>query len=232
MSDRNPTLEEIIELALHHKAFDTRHSLPGQIKSYDVGTQLAEVEVCINPTRRCDGGDELVVLGVIKNVPIEWPSGGGYFMSFPLNKGDPVKLTFHDFSLDQWIEKGGVVDVDDQRTHHLSDASAFPGMHARPSKLSSASASKLIIGKDGDPSMQITIDGNFIKLSDNATKLVALAEKAAQWAAALDAVIGGTVINEPGNGSPSAFQAALAAALLLIPTPSEANWGATKVKAE
>ncbi len=177
MSEREPTLEEIMKLAMHYREFEVHCALPGRIKSYDASKQLADVEVCINPTLRCDGGDEVVVLGTITNVPIEFPSGGGYFISFPLQEGDPVKLTFHDRSLDDWMSKGGVVTESDLRMHHLSDASAYPGLRAQPQKLSSASSSKLVIGKDGDPSMQITIDGSTIKLSDNAANFVALANK-------------------------------------------------------
>ncbi len=200
MSEREPTLEEIIQAAIHYREVEVHCALPGRIKSYDASKQIADVEVCINPTLRVDGGDEVVVLGVITNVPIEFPSGGGYFISFPLQEGDPVKLTFHDRSLDDWMQKGGVVNVDDLRMHHLTDASAYPGMRAQPQKLSSASASKLVIGKDGDPSMQITIDGTHIKLSDNASQFVALANLVKAEFDKIATTLGtGTVSTAPGN---------------------------------
>jgi hypothetical protein len=177
MSEENPTLDEIIIRAMHYKAVETRHALPGRIKSYDANKGLAEVEVCVNPTIQKDGGDDVEVLGVIKNVPIEWMSGGGYFVAFPLNAGDPVKITFHDFSIDQWIEKGGVVTTDDQRTHHLSDASAYPGMRAKPQALPSGHGSKLIIGKIDNPSLQMQIDDSFFLFGGAAAQFLARADK-------------------------------------------------------
>lgn len=222
---REPTLADVIKAAIHYREFDLHVAMPGRIKSYDASTQLADVEVCINPTLKADGGDEVIVLGVISNVPIKFPGGGGYFLSFPLEAGDGVELTFHDRSIDDWLEKGGVVDIDDQRMHHLSDASAFPGLRAKPDALTSAHASKLVIGKDGDPSMQITIDGTTIKLSDNATGFVALATQLNQILSALYSVV---TSNCAAPGSPLVGSAAL---LLAYPTgfPSVA---ATKVKAQ
>jgi len=48
---------------------------------------------------------------------------------------------------------------------------------------------------------------------------------------ALEGVIKGAAINEPGNGSPSALQTALKAAVLATPYPSPGDVGAGKVKA-
>jgi hypothetical protein len=243
MISADPSIEDIITAALHYKAIETRNSLPGRIKSYDPNTNLAEVEVCINPTIRKDGGDEVEVLGVIKNVPIEWMSGGGYFFAFPLQKDDEVKITFHDFSLDQWIEKGGVVTVQDQHTHHLTDASAYPGMRAKPKALPQGHGSKLIIGKIGNEALQFQIDDSFFLFGGAAAEFLARADKVKteidklrSYLTVLHGVIT-SVVNEPGNGSPSAFQAALIVALTssgYVPTgiPTISQPAATNVKAE
>ncbi len=227
------SLEELLKRVLAHRLFEVHVTKTGRIKSYDASKRLAEVEVCLNPTDPMDT-TKTVTHGVIKNVPVEFPGGGGYSLTFPLKEGNGVTLHFHDHSLDEWIERGGVVDVVDLRNHHVKDASAFPGIKAKPDANLAAHADHLVLGKDDDPSLQIVIDGSFMKLSANATKFVALAEKAAGWAQVLDTVIRGSVVNEPGNGLPSVFQTALKTALLLGPTPvpSESTWGATKVKAE
>lgn len=238
-NEREPTLADVIKAAIHYREFDLHVAMPGRIKSYDASTQLADVEVCINPTLKADGGDEVIVLGVISNVPIKFPGGGGYFLSFPLEDGDGVELTFLDRSIDDWLEKGGVVDITDQRMHHLSDASAFPGLRAKPDALTSAHASKLVIGKDGEASMQITIDGTTIKISDNATEFVALAQKVltelqkiTTYLTALDTVWQAT-IPEAGMGSPSSLATALKIASAAAGgVPSMQSVAASKVKAE
>lgn len=224
MSDILDTRAQLLQDVLDRRLGEVHVSMPGRIVSYDASTQLAEVECLLNPTLMTAEGEETIVIGVITNVPIEFPSGGGYFMSFPLAAGDPVKLTFHDYSLDVWMQRGGVVDVKDLRSHHQSDASAYPGLRAKPQKLTSASATKLVIGKDDDTSMQITIDGSTIKIGDTATSYVALATQLNQILTALYAVV---TSNCAAPGAPLAGASAL---LSLYPSgfPSVA---ATKVQA-
>lgn len=225
MSDILDTRAQLLKDVLDARLGEVHVSMPGRIKSYDASTQLADVECLLNPTLMTAEGEETVVIGVITNVPIEFPSGGGYFISFPLEAGDPVKLTFHDYSLDVWMQRGGVVDVKDLRSHHQSDASAYPGLRAKPEKLTSASATKLVIGKDDDASMQITIDGSTIKLSDNATKFVAYGNdtsdalaKIKTWGAVVSAALN---VLAPGSFTPANDLSTMVTSV-----------SATKVKAE
>lgn len=73
----------------------------------------------------------------------------------------------------------------------------------------------------------------------DATDKVALAPKVKQGASdlhdhlqAIEQVISGPPIAEPGNGSPSAFQTALAAALMAKPLPAVTDPAAEKVSAK
>ena len=234
MISEDPSLEDIIRAAMHYKAVETRNALPGRVKSYDASKNLAEIEVCINPTIRKDGGDEVEVLGVIKNVPIEWMSGGGYFFAFPLNQGDEVKITFHDFSLDQWIEKGGVVTVKDQHTHHLSDASAYPGMRAKPKALPNGHSSKLIIGKIDNPSLQFQIDDSFFLFGGAAAQFLARADKVLDRLNAFKSTFDGHTHTVTGTAACSAGGGAVTATALATSTPitTPTSVACDKVKAE
>lgn len=224
MSDILDTRAQLLQDVLDRRLGEVHVSMPGRIKSYDASTQLAEVECLLNPTLMTAEGEETIVIGVISNVPIEFPSGGGYFISFPLAAGDPVKLTFHDYSLDVWMQRGGVVDVKDLRSHHQSDASAYPGLRAKPEKLTSASASKLVIGKDDDASMQITIDGSVIKIGDTAVNFVAMANLVQSLFSSLASAINGWT-PVPNDGG-AALKLALASWIA-----SSKDVAATKVKA-
>jgi hypothetical protein len=161
---------------------------------------------------------------VISNVPVCWPSGGGYFAAFPLAKGDPVTLIFADRSLDRWLTQGGEVDPMHLHTHELTDAFAIPGGRAKPQKLSSPSTTKMVIGKDGDATQQITIDGTDIKLCDTATQYVAMSNLVTNLFTSLATAINGWT-PVPNDGG-AALKSALTAWIALSKSTA-----ATKVKA-
>ncbi len=193
--------------------------IPGKVESYDAATQMAKVKPLLKrPLKLADGTDVTESLGIINNVPVIQPSGGGFFAHFPLAAGDPVTLVIADRSLDRWIEQGGEVDPGFTHTHELSDAFAIPGGRNKQNKLSSPDSSKLTIGKDGDTSLQISIDGSAISLSTG-SDFVALAQKVATELSKIQAaMLTGTVSAAPGPvvfGSPY----------------SPASVAATKVKA-
>jgi len=240
MTTEAVSLPELLRAVIDRRLFEVHVSMPGTVESYDVNNRRADIRVGTNPTDPGDASKNLPGR-LIKNVPIEFLAGGGWVVSFPLKKGDGVRLSFHDYSIDQWLERGGAVDVVDTRNHHESDASAYPGLRAKPDKIASASATKFILGKDDTPSLQITIDPDVgvINISDNATDFVALAQKVLTelnkfktYLSALDAVFGSGV-TEAGMGAPSALALALKAASLAaggVPSPSSV--AAQKVKAE
>jgi hypothetical protein len=239
VNDTRPhdSLEDLIRDVMVHRLFEVHVSLPGRIKSWDEATQLAQVEVCLNPTLQRPDGEETVEMQVINNVPIEFPSGGGYFISFPLAVGDPVRLTFSDFSLDKWKEKGGIVDVESLNNHHETDASAYPGMRAKPDALSGVSRTNLVIGKVDDPSMRIVIDGTHIKLSENATNFVALANLVFNEINALRSDVAAKALQFNGHthavsGAVTGTPAAAAVPTVMTAPPTVNEVGATKVKAE
>lgn len=241
MSQRSPTIAELLSAFGERLQGEINVCLPAQVESYDASTQLASVKPLLKrPLVGEDGVDlEAESIPVINNVPVIHPSGGGYFVHLPLTKGDPVTLVFSDRSLDRWIDKGGEVDPGFSHTHELSDAFAIPGGRSKQQKLSNPSSSKLVLGKDAEASMQITIDGTVIKLSDNATDFVALAQKVltelqkiTTYLTAVSAVWGAP-IPEAGMGAPSSLGTALNIAHLAAGgVPSMQSVAAAKVKAE
>lgn len=220
------TFPEWITALLDARMLRVRVAAPGHIKSYDASKRLADIEVGTNPADPADPS-VFVPRGIIRNVPIVFPGGGGYSLTFPLKAGDKVELVFQDHSIDQWKERGTVVDVVDLRNHHDSDAMAFPGLRATPDANLAAHADHLVLGMDDDPAMQVVIDGSLIKLSANATNFVALANLVSNklgiiktWAALVE-----TAVNTLAPGS-------IAGPSSLATTMASTDVAATKVKAE
>ena len=71
-------------------------------------------------------GTELEI-AIVAKVPIMYPQGKDFSMTWPLAKGDPVVLVISQRSIEKWKKRGGVVSPGDIRRHDLSDAFAYPG---------------------------------------------------------------------------------------------------------
>lgn len=217
------SLGELLKEAVEICAGDIRVSLPGRIERYDASKQLADVKPMVRRRLRGDDGDELIDMPVITNVPIEFPGCGDWFISWPIAPGNTVRLTFADFSIDAWISHGGITDAPDGRLHHLSDATAYPGLRAQPDSIADVHASNMVLGKRGGP--QIHIKDSEIHLGqETATEFVALAAKTESLFTSLSSAINGwtPVANDGG----AALKAALAGWI-----GSSKSVAATKVKA-
>ena len=82
-------------------------SVPGIIDSYDSGTKRAVVHPAIN-IKKTDG--ETILQESIVNVPVVWPSGGGFTLISPLPKGEPVTIFFSQRGITKFKEVFSVSD--------------------------------------------------------------------------------------------------------------------------
>lgn len=168
VTPRNPTLSDVIRIALDARDERLRVAMPGEIKSYDATKQSAQVQ----PLLKCafldaDGARQVESLPLLNNVPIVFPGGGGFRLTFPVKAGDVVLLVFADQSLDRWKSRGGDVDPGETRPHDLSNAIAIAGLHDLAHAWTGASSDSLTIGNDGG--MQIEIRADQIKLNAGST---------------------------------------------------------------
>jgi len=99
-------------------------SMPGIIKSFDAANQTASVQPCIQRFFRGEGFKELPRLF---DVPVVFPRGGGFVLTFPIAVGDECLLHFSERAIDNWHAKGGTQPPSEFRTHDLSDAFAQVG---------------------------------------------------------------------------------------------------------
>ena len=76
-------------------------SIPGVIESYDATTKRCRVKPAIN-MRLTDGETE--EQSSIVNVPVLWPSGGGFTLLSPLPAGTPVEIKFSQRGITQFKE--------------------------------------------------------------------------------------------------------------------------------
>jgi hypothetical protein len=245
-NSRTPDLAELIRMAIKQNQAEVHVSLPGKIHKYDVAEQKADIDIMLQRPLVATDGTELEpeTIPQLMDVPIEFPRGGGgtgdFFISWPLKPGDLVSVYFVERSLDQWLDKSGELTLPlDFRMHNLSDAVARPGLYPRKLSLASAHAENMVLGSDTGSQIHIKPSGEIHLASENAAEFIALAQKVLTelqnlntHLAAVEAIITGTPINEPGLGAPSALQAALAVAIGASPLPTPQSVASSKVKAD
>lgn len=161
-SSRSPDLDELLEEANKSFVGEIHTCLPGSIVEYYPKTQKADIKPTIQRlTVHEDGTELLESLPIIPDVPIRFTRAAGFFITFPLEKGDLVALHVCERSIDNWLSgDGGDTDPDEFRMHDLSDAFAVPGLYPFKRAIKDINSVNLVIGKDdGGIQVHITPDG-------------------------------------------------------------------------
>ncbi len=103
--------------------------MPGIVVSFDASKQTAVVQPAI---KRIWVEDGPLPLPQCVDVPVQFPRGGNFVLTFPIARGDEVLLCFSERAIDNWWDRGGVQEPAEVRSFDLSDAFAIPGVSSRP----------------------------------------------------------------------------------------------------
>lgn len=100
--------------------------LPAVVVEYNAAQSIATVLPLV---------DAVYSDGVVKksqliyNIPVQWPSGGGGIISFPIKQGDTGWVAFACRSIDEWVYgDGSSVVPASSRTLDYNDAIFIPGI--------------------------------------------------------------------------------------------------------
>lgn len=122
----NEDLEEIISEIARLQTTKMFVGAVAVVVSYEDATQKASVRPVVRGSVQGGGS---VRFPVLTNVPVRFPCGGGYSVTFPLKAGDFVWLDFGDRSLDDWLNSGQADVVPaSKRRFSISDAVAYAGV--------------------------------------------------------------------------------------------------------
>lgn len=143
-----------ISTSLRHANF----CLPGVVDSFDPATGRADVQPAL---------DQITSIGdamprpIIFDVPVVYPRGGGFSLTFPLAPDDPVLLVFSQRGLTEFKERlatgtSTARSLPDSRVFFaLKDAVAIPGFISGP-----VSSTDLEITTPGDQLANIQVNGH------------------------------------------------------------------------
>ena len=128
MPNRNKEIEPSLPLAVRFaikQAFKGINTcLPGLVLDYDRGTRRATVQPALS-IMTTDG--RFIPRAPVPNVPVVFPSGGGFSLSFPLHDGDPVLLVYSQRGLSGWKITHDQSPPDRISLFDAADAIAIPG---------------------------------------------------------------------------------------------------------
>lgn len=133
-------------------------AIPGIVHTVDLVKQTIVAQPAIQGVvTDANGTESMVNLPLLGDVPIVWPRGGGYALTFPIRSGDECLIVFSSRCIDGWWMDGGIQPPEDERYHDLSDGFALFAPTSQPKKLSSVSSESVQLRKD-DGSSFISID--------------------------------------------------------------------------
>lgn len=98
--------------------------LPGVVVRYDAPSRRASVQPAV-ALLTTDG--QLIDRPVVADVPVLFPSGGGFALSFPLAPGDPVLLVYSQRGIGGWKRGYRKAAPDPESFFSERDAIAIPG---------------------------------------------------------------------------------------------------------
>lgn len=124
---------EVLEQAIEGKLSSVWTALPALIVSFDAAKRTCVAQPTIQ-MQFCDEKDKLqwITLPVLPDVPVQFPGGGGFVLTFPLKAGDEGIVIFASRCIDHWWEHGEVQQQAEFRMHDLSDAFFIPTVRSVP----------------------------------------------------------------------------------------------------
>lgn len=112
-------MEKMLKQMMQSYTKDMYTSIPATVMAFDSKTQRAKVQIDIKQQI----GDSFELVAPLEDVGIGSMRSGGYCITFPIKKGDKVRLAFAHASIDNWLIDGSS-EAADVRTHNVNDALA------------------------------------------------------------------------------------------------------------
>lgn len=233
MSGDPTSLADVVKGATDATLGNIHTSMPGKVVAYDSLAQTVDVQpMCKRQLFTADGEKTYESLPLLAHVPVCFPRGGGYVVTFPLQAGDTVILVFSEAGLAEFLETGNEAEPWDTRRHHISNAVAIPSISPDTAPLASgdnsARTAGIVIGKDG-ANEQIRFASGSIKLGADATDFVALSAKVDAWMTEIKTKFNQHQHTSAAPGSPTTTPVLAAVPLTIAGAGSTA---ATLVKAK
>lgn len=147
--ERLNELREAILVALQGWQAGIRTALPGIVQSFNAVEGTVIVQPAINARiSKPDKTVEVVALPLLLDVPVCFPRGGGYTLTFPIAEDDECLVVLSDRCIDGWWEQGDVAIPPSVCMHDLSDGFAIVGPWSKPNVIDAISTNTVQLRSD------------------------------------------------------------------------------------
>lgn len=162
--ERSGTLNETFLAAFDGQQAKMWTALPAIIVSVNMTAMTVSAQPTIKGNvRNQQGLFSDLTMPLCVDVPIQYPSGGGFTLTFPIAPGDECLLTFSARCIDGWWQLGGVQTQVEKRMHDLSDGFANVGIRSQPRVISGISTTSTQLRSD-DGVTYVDVNNGHIKL--------------------------------------------------------------------
>ena len=136
-------------------------AMPGIVQSFAPGPMTVVVQPSIKGVVTLpDGSTRSVPLPLLVDVPVVFPTGGGFTLTFPIHPGDECLVVFGSRCMDAWWQSGGVQEPLEARMHDLSDGFAILGPFSQPRTLPAVNTANVQLrSDDGANYIEMTPEG-------------------------------------------------------------------------
>lgn len=132
MSERRPSLQNVINAALAAGVRDVYTLIPAKVVKWDADQGRADCQILIKHVSSDEEGARVVESWpVVTGVPVIFPGANGFRITFAVADGDTGMLQFAHASLDKWLATQTPtreVDPELDHDHALNDAVFLPGL--------------------------------------------------------------------------------------------------------
>lgn len=176
--DRRERVDDPVEAqraALDGKQAEIWTALPGIVESFDPEAMTVSVQPSIKGQIQDESGQGSAVdLPLLVDVPVVFPCGGGFTLTYPVKNGDECLVVFASRCIDGWWQNGGVGGTPDERMHDLSDGIAIVGPRSQARKLDPAVDVDSVQLRTDDGKAHITMIPDYTIRAQNPTARVEL----------------------------------------------------------
>lgn len=153
--------EETLRMAFDSQLANLWTALPAIVTAVDLGAMTLSAQPALRGEILQPSGEYVKTnMPVLVDVPIVFPSAGGFTLTLPIAAGDEVLIIFAARCIDAWWQSGGVQDQLEFRMHDLSDGFAIPGPRSQPKAIPSISSTNVQLrSDDGATFLEITPSG-------------------------------------------------------------------------
>lgn len=146
-SGSSGNMQDAINNLITNKIREIDTASIGIIEKFDPVTQTATIQIAIDRVIQTETADSIIIETesnpLLVNVPVMFPGGGDWFLTFPVKKGDECLLIASQRSIDNWKSNGGVQEPSNVRRYlSIKDAVAIVGLNSKASALTSFNGSE------------------------------------------------------------------------------------------